>query len=199
MRILIIEDEIIIARFIETEVRARYGAETAIALSSAEVSTLIPHFRPHLILCDIELNDVQDGIALMHRLKEIHLFELVFITSYQSMAIMNRAFELKPANYIIKPLDEARLYAGIHPIITQLNEQLSNEAEHPSNLIEQLTPVERTVLKRIAQQQTTKEIAEALHLSPHTVKNYRHRICRKLNLEEENNALLSWSLKYFRD
>jgi DNA-binding NarL/FixJ family response regulator len=36
------------------------------------------------------------------------------------------------------------------------------------------------------------DIAETLHLSRYTVKNHRHTICRKLQLRDENNALLKW-------
>jgi len=197
MRILIIEDEVIIARFIEKQLQNSYGFETAIALSIDEVELLVPTFQPHLILCDIELNDRMNGIALMHQLKKRHNFELIFITSYQSMQMINRAFELEPANYIIKPLDEGRLYAGILPTIKQMQEKLSLRIEEANPIIKHLSTNEVAILKLIANRKTTKEIASLLHLSPYTVKNYRHKICRKLNLEEENNALLSWSLKNY--
>lgn len=193
MRILIIEDEIIIARFIESQLKDSFQVETHIALGVQETEELIKTFSPHLILCDIELNDQIDGIELMHRLKKLHAFELIFITSFQSKTIIDRASDLKPANYIIKPLDESRLYAGILPIIKKM-------ANHP-NLNDQprlealLSPTEVQVLQLIAQKKTTKEIAEILFLSPFTIKNYRHGICRKLNLTVGNNTLLMWALK----
>jgi DNA-binding NarL/FixJ family response regulator len=193
MRILIIEDEIIIARFIERQVKDSFQAKTHIALGIQEAEAHIKTFLPHLILCDIELNDEKDGIELMHRLKKVHNFEVIFITSFQSKTIIDRASELKPANYIIKPLDESRLYAGILPII----KQLANRPDEEERLClrDLLSPTEIQVLQLIAQKKTTKEIAEILCSSPFTVKNQRHGICRKLNLEERNNALLMWVLK----
>lgn len=197
MRILIIEDEIIIARFIEHQIKSRYPFETAIALSTKEVKQLIPDFCPHLILCDIELKDELDGIELIRHLKKTYSFEVVFITSYQSMHTINRAFELKPANYIIKPLDESRLYAGIQAVVNQLLEK--NADKNPNfNINGLLSQSELTVLRLISQKKTTKEIASLINLSPYTIKNYRHKICRKLQLEEENNALLTWSLKNYQ-
>lgn len=93
IRILIIEDEIIIARFIERQVKDSFQAETNLALGVQEAEELVKSFLPHLILCDIELNDQIDSIELMHRLKKMHSFELIFITSFQSktmgMAFMN--------------------------------------------------------------------------------------------------------------
>ena len=40
------------------------------------------------------------------------------------------------------------------------------------------------------------EIAETLHLSRYTIKNHRHNICRKLELADENNALLKWVVQH---
>ncbi|PTS99672.1 DNA-binding response regulator [Pedobacter sp. HMWF019] len=194
MRILIIEDEIIIARFIENQIKSNHPSETRVALSISEVRQLIPEFCPHLVLCDIKLNDKLDGIELIRQLKKTHAFEVVFITSYQSMQTINRAFELKPANYIIKPLDESRLYAGLLPVVKQLQEKEASSSSK-ANMNDTLSPNELTILKLISQKKTTKEIAAMIHLSPYTIKNYRHSICRKLQLDEENNALLTWSLK----
>ena len=193
MRILIIEDEIIIARFIENQLKRSFQVDTFIALNHQEAEDRLKTFLPHLILCDIELNDQLDGIDLMHKLKPIHNFELIFITSYQSKSMIDRASDLNPANYIIKPLDESRLYAGILPTIKQVENRL--RIGEQLNLDTLLSPTEMQVLQLVAQKKTTKEIAELLFLSPLTIKNHRHGICRKLNLTERNNALLMWALK----
>lgn len=192
MRILIIEDEIIIARFIEGQLKNSFQAETQIALGIQEAEELIEIFLPHLVLCDIELNDRIDGIELMHLTKKLHDFELIFIISYQSKPIIDRASELKPANYIIKPLDECRLYAGILPVVKKLASRKNEEEPYFKAL---LSRTEMQILQLIAQKKTTKEIAEDLFLSPYTVKNHRHGICRRLKLKGGNNALLMWALK----
>ncbi|MCJ0741854.1 response regulator transcription factor [Pedobacter montanisoli] len=193
MRILIIEDEIVIARFIEQQVQNISSAfEIAIAISVDEVEHLFPDFIPQLVICDIELNDKLDGIELLRQLKVSHTFETVFITSYKSMNMINRAFEIEPLNYIIKPLDENRLYAGILPAIKKIKENLPQPA---ADLNETISQSELNILRLIAQQKTTPEIASILNLSPYTIKNHRHNICRKLRLNDETNALLKWSLK----
>lgn len=193
MRILIIEDEIIIGRFIENQLKESFQVETCIALNLREAEEQLKTFLPHLVLCDIELNDHFDGIELMHNLTSCHNFELIFITSYQSKSMIDRASDLKPANYIIKPLDESRLYAGILPVIKQIENRLRIEKQ--LNLDTLLSPTEMQVLQLVAQRKTTKEIAKHLFLSPLTIKNHRHGICRKLSLKEGNNALLMWALK----
>lgn len=193
IKVLIIEDEMIIARFIEQHLHAFYdNLSITIALSVEEVEQVITEIKPHLVLCDIELQDSKDGIELMAEYRNTYSFALIFITSYQSKTVMDKAFNLAPENYIIKPLDESRLYAGTHATIQRI---LKNGNTETPPGIELLSESDIQVLKLIAQRYTTKEIAAQLYLSPFTVKNTRHRICRKLLLEEENNALLSWALK----
>ncbi len=48
--------------------------------------------------------------------------------------------------------------------------------------IERLTPAERRILELIAQDKTSKEIADELGISPRTVENHRTKICDKLNV-----------------
>jgi len=197
MRIAIIEDEIIIAQFIEQQMQECFQADTRMALDPEEAPFVIEEFKPHLVLCDIELGGSIDGIDLMHQFKTPLEFELIFVTSYQSRRIINRAYGLSPANYIIKPLDENRLYASVLPAIKKIT---AIQRQEPGDFIRwltgTLTEMEFTILQLIAGGHSSKEIAEALCLSPYTVKNHRNHICRKLNLDEGYNTLLRWALTH---
>lgn len=197
MRILIIEDEIIIARFMEQQLATAFDSEVRIAVSSTEVYSIMSDYLPHLIFCDINLNEESDGIQLMEKLKENYVFEVIFITSYDSKAIIERASTVKPANYIIKPVDESQLYACMVVVnaIIDANPQVGQLRDSVNPLMSQLSETEIQILRLIQERHTTKEIADALYLSPSTIKNYRHNICRKLQLKEENNALLKWLLQ----
>lgn len=195
MRILIIEDEIIIARFIEQQLKPNFKCTVQIAINYHEVMDIIPQFIPHLILCDINLKEKLDGIALINKLQKTYVFEVIFITSYQSKAIIEQASAVKPLHYLIKPVDEAVIYAAIklaEPLITANNKLGQLAVDHLERF--ELTEAERSIIQLILQRKTTKEIAISLHLSPFTIKNYRHKICRKLNLDDENNALLKWAM-----
>lgn len=195
IKILIIEDEMIIARFIEQHFYSFYqNIEINIALSADEVDTYMQQQQPDLVLCDIQLQDDCDGIDLMVKYKAEKQFSLIFITSYESKQCIDRTIAVNAENYIIKPLNESRLYAGTHLVMQRL---LSLDAAPKMELnLSGLTSSEIQVLKLIANRYTTKNIADKLCLSPYTIKNTRHRICRKLSLEEENNALLTWAIEH---
>lgn len=196
MRILIIEDEIIIARYIERQLMADFKCQTAIALNEDELKRSMPSFLPHLILCDINLKEHKDGIILISELRKEYAFEVIFITSYQSKAIIERALQNMPLHYIIKPVDEAALYAGVKlslPLIAK-NNNLGKRITNAS-ILEQFSVTERKVIQLVLQQKTTRAIAAEMFLSPFTIKNHRHNICRKLGLKNENNALLQWAMQ----
>jgi DNA-binding NarL/FixJ family response regulator len=55
---------------------------------------------------------------------------------------------------------------------------------------ELLTPRERELLQLLAEGQTTKEIAAALNLSPHTVDTHRGNLMQKLNLHSIPELIL---------
>jgi DNA-binding NarL/FixJ family response regulator len=194
MRILIIEDEIIIARFMEQQLKSHFDCDIRIAISTAEAALEMEQYSPHLLLCDINLNEEENGIQLIANLQRQYLFEVIFITSYQSKSIIEEAAMTKPANYIIKPIDEVQLYAGVQLVLTRLNGNPPS-GKKQAVPVDLLNHTEREIIRFIAQKKTTKEIAQLLFLSPHTIKNHRHNICRKLQLEDENNALLTWVLQ----
>lgn len=197
MRILIIEDEIIIARFIEQQLTANFDCSIAIALNQQEVAAILPTFLPHLILCDINLQEENDGITLIENLRQQYAFEVIFITSYQSKAIIERALQYQPLNYVIKPADEAAIFAALKlawPVIS--NNPTLGKLQERIPLDQLLSPTERRIIQFILQHKTSSEIAAILFLSPYTIKNHRHSICRKLGLKDGNNALLKWALQH---
>jgi DNA-binding CsgD family transcriptional regulator len=62
-----------------------------------------------------------------------------------------------------------------------------------------LTHRERQVLCLIGQAKTTKEIANLLNLSVHTVGSHRKRLCAKLNLRSSTElALYASNVAYLR-
>jgi DNA-binding NarL/FixJ family response regulator len=191
IRILIIEDEIIIGRFLEQQIKENFSCQTQIAVSVEEVRTAMAEMLPQLLLCDINLGGELTGIDLVKELQLQYVFEVIYITSYQTHSIIHKAAATHPANFIIKPVDEAQLFAGVQLVISRF---LSNPDTAKSFLQANttLSDTELRILRLIREKKTTLEIAGILHLSRYTIKNHRHAICRKLELQDENNSLLKW-------
>ena len=62
------------------------------------------------------------------------------------------------------------------------------------NALSRLSSHEVNILKLIARQKTTAEIASMLFISPKTVANHRSNISKKLELSGEQNGLLKWAM-----
>jgi DNA-binding NarL/FixJ family response regulator len=193
-RVLIIEDEIIIGRYIQMMLTEHFECDVRLALSSQEaVSESV--FLPHLVLCDINLNEAKDGIELITSLKKTLHFETIYITSYQLKSMVDRATSTEPVNYLIKPIDENQFVASLQTTFARLqnNKLVGKKIVH---FHESLSRSEVDILKMIADNKSSKEIAEALFISPLTVKNHRHNISRKLDLSHDNNALAKWVMEH---
>jgi DNA-binding NarL/FixJ family response regulator len=194
IRVLIIEDEIIIARYIQQLLAGNFDWEVKISVSVEEACVEMREFHPQLVLCDINLKNKIDGIDLIAGFQKNFLFETIFISSYQSEAMIQKASLIRPANYILKPLDEVQFLATLKMTGSRLT--LDGAApKEASPTKELLTKSEYEVLQLIAGNYSTQDIAGALHISPLTVKNHRHNICRKLNLPPGNNSILRWAME----
>jgi DNA-binding NarL/FixJ family response regulator len=191
MRILVIEDEIIIGRYIQLLLTENFDCETRLSITISEAKAEIIDFLPHIVLSDINLNDASNGIELIRHLQEQCHFETIFITSYQSKNMVEKAAITQPAHYIVKPIDEKQIVAAIE--LTRIRLQSNSLAGTLRlNIKELLSKAEYDVLQLISENKTTKDIAQMLFLSPLTIKNHRHNISRKLQLPTDNNALTKW-------
>jgi DNA-binding CsgD family transcriptional regulator len=87
----------------------------------------------------------------------------------------------------VKPWKEEQIKVTVH-LAFQYIESKNNDVK------ELLTMSEYKILKLVAKQYSSKEIANLLFVSEKTVKNHRHNIIQKLNLTNEPNSLLKWAI-----
>jgi DNA-binding NarL/FixJ family response regulator len=193
-RILIVEDEILIARSIEQLANWHFECETHIALSINEARIKANRILPHLILCDVNLKDSITGIDFIQTLQEVLHFETIFITANTSKVIIEQALLSTPSNFIVKPFNDTQLVAALK-IAQNTLATMPQAGTLKFQIKDVLTKAECRVLQLISDNKTTAEIAEALFISPNTVKNHRHNISRKLELSTDNNALVKWAIE----
>lgn len=110
-RVLIIEDEPIIAMDIESIVRDLGHEVTGIAVTRDEAVTLAEADRPGLVLADIQLADDSSGIdAVADILADIDV-PVIFITAFPERLLTGQRPE--PTFLITKPFQQATLKATI--------------------------------------------------------------------------------------
>lgn len=108
MRVLIADDEPLARARLEALLRDCQGAELVGSVGSArEALEALPTHKPEVLLLDIEMPGV-DGLALAERLTRMAPPpQVVFCTAYAQYAM--RAYELKAADYLLKPVRLERL------------------------------------------------------------------------------------------
>ncbi len=111
--ILIVEDEIIIARDLEARLTGLGYRVAGIASSGKEALTLVEQAQPDLILMDVVLKGEMDGIDTAARVRRRYHLPVIYLTAYTDPKTLARARITEPFGYIVKPFSERELHANI--------------------------------------------------------------------------------------
>jgi PAS domain S-box-containing protein len=108
-RILVVEDESIVAKDIQNTL-VKLGYEVpATASSAASAYEKLDLIKPDLVFLDIKLKGEEDGIHIAEHIKEKYNIPVIFLTSYVDQATLDRAKVTEPYGYIVKPFNESDL------------------------------------------------------------------------------------------
>ena len=170
--------------------------------NGAEALRLARELKPDILILDMDMPGLNGLEVARIRQQEKLTFEIVFLTMYNEEDMFNEAIELGAKGYVLKEsaaadiLDSIRaVAAGRHYISPSLSGLLvkrasgADETKGKLNGLEKLTPAERRILKLIASDRTSKEIADQLGLSSRTVENHRSNISAKLGLQGSHSLL----------
>jgi PAS domain S-box-containing protein len=112
-RILVVEDEAIVAAAIERCLQALGHEVPAVVASGEEAVRRAVSLDPDLVLMDIRLKGPIDGIEASRRISQKIKTPVVFLTAYSDDETLLRARVTEPYGYILKPFDEKALKATI--------------------------------------------------------------------------------------
>lgn len=203
IRLLIADDHPLLRaglrQVIETDARLQIVAEAADGATALE---RLVETQPDVAVLDIEMPQLT-GFALLREMRAQRLATaVVFLTMYRDEEMFNEALDLGALGYVLKDSATTDIVAAIkaaaagQPYISPaISAFLFNRATRANNFVRQLpglndlTPTERRVLKLIAENNTSKEIAAELFISYRTVENHRANICQKLNLKGSHSLL----------
>jgi PAS domain S-box-containing protein len=112
-RILVVEDEIIIAEDIQRKLRTMGYVVPAIVSSGEEAIKKIKENIPDLILMDIVIHGNMDGIETAAQIHSLFDIPVVYLTAYGDRITFDRAKITEPFGYLIKPFKERELLITI--------------------------------------------------------------------------------------
>ena len=182
-----------IKKIIEESEDMEVVAETGDGL---ELLNLLKNIHPHMILLDISMPNLR-GIEAAYEIKMVYPeIKIVILTMHKKKEYLYHALSAGADGYLLKEdTGEELLNAitkirrgGIYlsPILTEdLTEELIGFYRNGTKpLDDPLTIREKEVLKLIAEEKSSREIANLLFISVRTVDHHRASIMRKLNINK---------------
>ncbi len=113
IKILIVEDEQIVAVAIEGHLQRLGYQVVGNATSGADACEKATELEPELVLMDIRIEGPMDGIEAARRIRESRDVPVVFLTAYSDVDTLERAKDVEPYGYIVKPFDPKDLHTTI--------------------------------------------------------------------------------------
>ncbi len=163
---------------------------------------LAKELSPDIAVMDIDMPGL-NGLETVRTFQDNGLsLQVVFLTMYKEEDMFNAAMDLGVQAYIVKDNATEEILAALEKVaknepfvshsmanIGQRRRERIKELLLGKPQIDDLTVAERRILKLIAADSTTKEIADILKISYKTVENHRQNICKKLNIRGSHSLL----------
>ncbi len=140
VRILIAEDELIVARDTENMLLS-FGYEVpGIATTAEEAIALAGELSPDLILMDIRLKGDANGIEAAIRIRDLYGLPVVFVSALADETTLERAKIAQPMGYLLKPYEEKDLRMMIEMAVFKwkTDRELRKRELQYRNLVENL-------------------------------------------------------------
>jgi len=137
-KILIVEDEVIIARDEEDKLKTLGYNIVEIVSNGEDAVKKAKSLKPDIILMDINLKKEMDGIDAAAIIHEQHLAPVIFITGYTDEETLRRAQKTRPYGFIKKPFDLTSIGITIKMAIHQfkVDEKLQKAEEKFRSIFE---------------------------------------------------------------
>lgn len=125
-RVLIVEDERIVAASLEKRLSALGYDVVGSVASGREVLELAPRVAPDIVLMDIQLAGPMKGTEAARLLWEERQIPIVFLTAYSDESTVSEAKSSMPYGFIVKPYGTSEVHAAIQLAL----DKCEREREH---------------------------------------------------------------------
>jgi DNA-binding NarL/FixJ family response regulator len=200
LTVAVIDDQELVRMGLRTLIGSEAGLElVGEAADGREGLRLIRSRRPRVVLCDIRMPDV-DGLALLRQVAadpSLAEVRMVMLTTFELDEYVFEALRLGASGFLLKDADPSVLLDAIRVVadggsllapsvtrrvIEQFGTTTAQRTPHPH--LDQLTEREREIVAWVSTGRSNQEIADALVVSPHTVRTHVSRAMVKLQARD---------------
>jgi PAS domain S-box-containing protein len=111
-RILIVEDEVIIAYDLQHKLQLLGYQVLEICSSGEEAIEYVKTAAPDLILMDIRLHGTMSGIDAAEHILNHHDIPIIYLTAHADQNTLQKAKMTHPFGYLVKPIDDEKYLHG---------------------------------------------------------------------------------------
>ncbi len=199
--ILIADDHPLLLKGLEDFLKEKkYNLIAACPDGLSAYNTIVKE-KPDIAILDIEMPNMT-GIDVAKQCKRHQIdTKIVLITLHKEKKIFEDAVKYNIHGYLLKEFALTEIEDCIASVCQgkpYFSEKIYRRFSHTTNdsvNIENLTPSEIKILKLIADEKTSSQVADFLSISVRTVEKHRANIIRKLDIDHKPNSLLIWSQK----
>ncbi|MBD2516700.1 response regulator [Nostoc sp. FACHB-973] len=123
VRVLVVEDEYILAINLQESLESLGYTVLDIADSAETAIEKATQLRPNLILMDIRLRGEVDGIQAAEQIWHYLQIPVIYLTGHSDKSTVERATLTSPFGYILKPIREQELYVAIQTALNRYNRE----------------------------------------------------------------------------
>ena len=209
IQVLIADDHPVVRAGLQTAIREDPLLEVVGEASDGESAvTQIERLHPDVAVIDINMPKL-DGIGAARAIRKRNLpVTIIFLTVHEAEDLFQKAMDLGANGYLLKDSAMLEIVSAIRavseggyyvsgPMMGYLMRRraVGTEQSAQEKALSELAPAELRIVRMIAANKTSKEIAEELGLNFRTIENRRTSICEKLDLRGAN-ALLKFALEH---
>lgn len=128
IKVVVVEDEFVIAEDIRMQLeRAGYQVVAAFDAGEAALAYVLKD-PPDVLLVDIRLAGVMDGVQLVEKIISTVPLPVVYITANSDSSTYERARRTKPHSFLVKPFSTANLLASVDLALLNFSNQKGAES-----------------------------------------------------------------------
>ena len=126
IKILVVEDEVLVAEEIAADLEDYHFSITDIAISSEECFEAIKKEVQNVILMDVNIKGKYDGIETSQIINKTHNIPIVYLTANTDSKTIERALSTSPSAFISKPYTKKDLVIALELAFKRYNEKSLN-------------------------------------------------------------------------
>lgn len=194
-KILIVEDEPLIAEGISLHLKNSAFHVTGIAYDAEEAFAFLKNNTPQLAILDVNLESDKDGIEIGEYIQTHCPMPFIYLTSYSDKQIMDRAKATSPSGFIVKPFNKNTLLATLEIAVSNFSQQSKQHvpglsmARINNKISLALSDREFEITQLLYDGKNNQEICDKLFIAMNTVKRHITNIYFKLDVKSRTEAI----------